>query len=245
LDHSVINIVDPGVRLSVPFGHGETAQGRRKTGVDILKSIAMRIGLAVAVSLVLIGLSTVVPVEARGGHGGGGHHFAKNHPRRAEVLHRDRHLARRMNKDRGHLGGHYNQLQREDRKIHRQERREARANGGHLTGREQKQLNREENHLNRQIKRDRKEGRPNDRFDDRHPRRGEVLNRDSRLNGKLNGDYGKLGGHYGQLRKEDRAIRRQEQADARANGGFLTKREQKQLNREENRLNKQIRQDQK
>lgn len=148
-----------------------------------------------------------------------------------------------MNQDFGHLGGHYRQLQHEDAGIHRQEQREARANGGHLTRGEKQQLNREENGLNKQIAHDYAEGRPNGKFDRQHPRRGEVLNRDSRIGGQLNGDYGKLGGNYGRLHHEDQGIRHQEQADARANGGHITGQEQHQLNQEENQLKQQIRQD--
>ena len=80
--------------------------------------------------------------------------FQKNHPRRAQVLHRDNHEQARINANKGHLGGHYNQLSREDQHIHNQEQRDARANGGHITKGEQHQLNHEENGLNRQINRD-------------------------------------------------------------------------------------------
>ena len=80
--------------------------------------------------------------------------FAQNHPRRAEVLHRDNRTQNRINRDAGHLGGHYNQLSREDRSIRHQEQRDARNNGGHITKGEQRQLNHEENHLNNQISRD-------------------------------------------------------------------------------------------
>lgn len=80
--------------------------------------------------------------------------FQKNHPRRAEVLHRDRNINNRINADRGNLDGHYGQLKREDRSIRRQEQRDARINGGYITKGQQHQLNREENRLNRQIRRD-------------------------------------------------------------------------------------------
>jgi hypothetical protein len=80
-------------------------------------------------------------------------------------------------------------------------------------------------------------------FAQNHPRRAEVLGRTNNINNRLNNDYGKLGGHYGQLKGEDQAIRQQEQVDARFNGGYITKGEQRQLNGEENHLNSQIRQD--
>jgi hypothetical protein len=76
------------------------------------------------------------------------------HPRRAEVLGRDAHLNREINRDYGHLNGHYGQLKAEDRSIRRQEQRDFRRNGGFLTRGQQAHLNREENHVQRQINHD-------------------------------------------------------------------------------------------
>jgi hypothetical protein len=76
-----------------------------------------------------------------------------------------------------------------------------------------------------------------------HPRRAEVLGRDSRINGELNRDYGHLNGHFGQLKSEDRSIRRQEQRDFRRNGGFLTRGQQAHLNHEESHVQRQINHD--
>lgn len=81
--------------------------------------------------------------------------FAQNHPRRAEVLHRDGNLRRSTNALKGHLGGHYGQLRSEERGIHRQERADKNANGGYITKAQQHQLNREENGVRRQIRQDR------------------------------------------------------------------------------------------
>lgn len=81
--------------------------------------------------------------------------FAQRHPRRAEVLRRDNNINSRINANRGNLDGHYWQLKREDASIRRQEQRDARMNGGHITRGEQARLNWEENRVNRQITRDR------------------------------------------------------------------------------------------
>jgi hypothetical protein len=80
--------------------------------------------------------------------------FQRNHPRRAQVLHRTNNLNNRANADRGQLGGHYNQIKREDRGIRHQEQRDARMNGGHITTGEQNRLNHEENHVSNQVRRD-------------------------------------------------------------------------------------------
>ncbi len=191
--------------------------------------------------------------HAGGGHGaahGGGHaaehskgHFAQNHPRRAEVGHRDNNLSNRMNRDYGHLGGHYGQLSREARHIHNQEKNWAHQNGGYITKGEQHQLNHEENHLNQQISHDWKEGPPHNDFAKDHPRRAEVNGRDVGLGRQLANDRGNLGNHYGQLMNEQRSIQGQEQRDAARNGGYITAGQQNKLNREENGLQNQINKD--
>jgi hypothetical protein len=80
--------------------------------------------------------------------------FQQNHPRRAQVIHRDNHLNNAINRDRGQLGGNYGALKTEDRGIRQQERQDARADGGHITRQQQQQLNGEENTLRSQVKQD-------------------------------------------------------------------------------------------
>jgi hypothetical protein len=76
-------------------------------------------------------------------------------------------------------------------------------------------------------------------FAQKHPRRAEVLRRDNNINRRINKDYGHLGGNYGHLERQDYQVRAQEQADARRNGGYITKGQQGQLNREENSLSRE------
>jgi hypothetical protein len=165
--------------------------------------------------------------------------FKQNHPRRAEVLGRDRNISNRVNNNYGHLGGKYGHLQNQDRQIANQEQRDARQNGGFITKGQKGQLNREENSLSRETYFDNK----NNKFVQNHPRRSEVLGRDSNLNYAINKDEGHLGGNFGNLEKQDKSITRQEQQDARANGGYITKSEKGQLNQEESALRNQIKQD--
>ena len=166
------------------------------------------------------------------------------HPRHAEVAKRDRHLAGQMNKDHGDLSGHYNQLQKQDAAIRKQANADMKANGGHLTKAQQKQLNGEENAVRAEIKAD-KGPPPKTQFEQNHPRRAEVLHRDNRINGDLNADAGKLGGNYGSLKQQQQSIRQQEQSDAKANGGYITKSQQRQLYTEDNQLNQEIKADHK
>jgi len=166
------------------------------------------------------------------------------HPRRAEVMKRDRHLAGRMNKDYGHLSGHYNQLQKQDAAIRAQTRADMQKNGGYLSKAQQRHLNGEENTLRSEIGAD-KGAPPKTQFEQNHPRRAEVLHRDNRIGGRLNADAGKLGGNYGSLKQQEQSIHQQEQADAAANGGYITKGQQGQLNAEEHQLNQEIKADRK
>ena len=167
---------------------------------------------------------------------------AEAHPRKAEVMNRDRHLAGKMNKDYGDLSGHYNQLQKQDAAIRKQTQAEFKQNGGYLTKAQQKQLNGEENQLRSEIKAD-KGPPPKTQFEQDHPRRAEVLHRDNRIGGTLNADAGKLGGNLPALKQQQQSIRQQEQADALANGGHITRAQQQQLNTEENQLNQEIKAD--
>lgn len=168
----------------------------------------------------------------------------EEHPRRAEVMKRDRHLAGQTNKDYGHLSGHYNQLQKQDAGIRAQTRADMQKNGGYLTKGQQKQINGEEHTLRSEISAD-KGPPPRTQFEENHPRRAEVLHRDNRIGGTLNADAGKLGGNYGSLKQQQQSIRQQEQGDAAANGGYITRAQQGRLNAEENQLNQEIKTDHK
>ncbi len=57
---------------------------------------------------------------------------------------------------------------------------------------------------------------------------------------QIQAEKGDLGGHYNQLESESQAIKQQEQADAKRNGGVIMEGEQRQLNKEEDRLEHQI-----
>ncbi len=75
------------------------------------------------------------------------------------------------------------------------------------------------------------------RFARQHPRRNEVNKRIANQRSRINQgvESGKLTpAQATQLRADDNAVKQQEHADVKANGGYLTKAEQKQLNQEEN-----------
>ncbi len=93
-----------------------------------------------------------------GGLGRGGYHFGDkfedSHPRRSEVLGRDNRMNYAINRDKGQLGGNYSSLENQQRRIRQQEQADARANGGHITAQEQRQLNGEERSLRNQVSQD-------------------------------------------------------------------------------------------
>ena len=80
-------------------------------------------------------------------------------------------------------------------------------------------------------------------FREDHPRRAEVLRRNHNLGQQIQADKGHLDGQYTALERQDQRIKRQEQHDAHMNGGYITPSQQHQINREENRLHREIRQD--
>jgi hypothetical protein len=83
--------------------------------------------------------------------------FARHHPRRAEVNHREWRQQERI--DRGIRNGRISpqeaqQLESQERALRGQEHADVRANGGYLTKQQTRQLNREEDTLSHEIYQD-------------------------------------------------------------------------------------------
>ena len=88
--------------------------------------------------------------------------WQQDHPRRAEVNDRLGNQNGRIDAGRrdGELNRHQaRQLHREDHAIRAEERGMAAEHGGHITRRDQRILNRQENRVSRQIHRERANGR--------------------------------------------------------------------------------------
>ena len=80
-------------------------------------------------------------------------------------------------------------------------------------------------------------GAKGSKFAKQHPRRNHTNKRENKQNarinkGEKNGSLTKAQGN--QLKANDHAIKQQEHADVKANGGHLTKGEEKQINQEQN-----------
>ena len=81
-------------------------------------------------------------------------------------------------------------------------------------------------------------------FAKKHPRRNQVNKRVKNQRSRVNKDLasGKINSQQAQqLKANDASIKAQEHADVKANGGSLTKTQQKQINQEENANSKLIR----
>jgi hypothetical protein len=114
------------------------------------------------VSYLLVGVlltsTWIVKAEAQGNGNPTGGNFAKEHPRRNEVNTRVDNQRGRI--DQGLKNGTLDkqqaqQLRANDRAVKQQEHADVKANGGYLTGAQQKQINQEEN-ANSQMIRDEK-----------------------------------------------------------------------------------------
>jgi hypothetical protein len=122
----------------------------KDVGVKLMKSLVSANTAAFSAIMLALTVTTLLPAQAQNGVGSGSGTFDANHPRRAEVLRRDKNINRSLNNNVGKLGGHFDQLKAEDRAIHQQERADAMANGGHITRGEKRRLNKEENQVRRQ-----------------------------------------------------------------------------------------------
>jgi hypothetical protein len=81
--------------------------------------------------------------------------FDKTHPRRAEVNSRLRNQNARVDNKvaEGKMSkGEAAKIHAQDHSIRKEERRDAAANGGHITKAEQKHINKQENHVSKEIK---------------------------------------------------------------------------------------------
>jgi hypothetical protein len=111
-----------------------------------MRSLMMQALLA---ALVLLVPAAMVHAGSRGNPTGAkGSKFAKQHPRRNQVNKRVANQRSRINqgvKNGSLTHAQAHQLRANDNAIKAQEHADVKANGGHLTGAEQKQINQEEN----------------------------------------------------------------------------------------------------
>jgi len=77
-----------------------------------------------------------------------------------------------------------------------------------------------------------------------HPRQAEVDGRFAQVNSRISSSYGDLGGQYGKLQGRSNQIQSQMRSDVAANGGYLTKAEEGQFNREYSALGQKVSADQ-
>lgn len=82
------------------------------------------------------------------------------------------------------------------------------------------------------------------RFAVMHPRRAQLNGRFAQLNTRMSNSYGQLGGQYGHLQGQSNAIQTRMHQDVQANGGYLTRAQQRQFGRQYRSLAQQVTADQ-
>lgn len=124
----------------------------------------MKFSMLVIQTAICLAISAPLAMAAQGNNA----NWRKNHPRRAQVERRDHRLEKRTaraEKNGKITEGQADKLEGEEQAIHNQEKADAAANGGHITKAEQRDLNREENGVRHELRRD-------ERRDRRHARNG-------------------------------------------------------------------------
>jgi hypothetical protein len=112
---------------------------------------------SVAMIALFVGVFTFATVSAHAAPKQKKKDWKQDHPRRAEVNKRLNNQNKRVDNGlaQGKLTpGQAEKIQGQDARIRQQERQDASQNGGHITKAEQRQLNKEENGVSREINRD-------------------------------------------------------------------------------------------
>jgi hypothetical protein len=134
--------------------------------------------------------------------------------------------------------GEAGKLESDEAKINREAARMKAANGGKLTAADRAKLQRQQNYMSHQIYKD----AHNSNVVNQNPKSEvgkRMENQQDRIAQGVNS--GQLtAGEAANLEKKDAAIGREVQHDRAANGGTLTQAERQQVNRQENRVSKQI-----
>jgi hypothetical protein len=167
------------------------------------------------------------------------------HPRVNEVNQREENQQQRIAQGvaAGTLSaGQAGKIEGQEAKIQSQETKDMDGDHGHLTKPEQRQLNREENHVSTEIYDD-KHGLAKPTFDPGHPRVNEVTQREDNQQGRIGEGVaaGKLSaGEAAGLEKQENKIQKEKAADMAGDHGHLTKAEQHQLNKQQNHVSHRI-----
>ncbi len=133
-------------------------------------------------------------------------------------------------------------IEGQEAKIQAQEAKDMNGDHGHLTQAEQRQLNREENHVSTEIYDD-KHGLAKPSIDPGHPRVNEVTQREDNQQGRIGEGVasGKLtAGQAAGLEKAENKIQKEKVADMAGDHGHLTRTEQRQINKQQNHVSHRI-----
>lgn len=128
-------------------------------------------------------------------------------------------------------------LEQKETTINQEVRTDRSLSGGHLTQQEKNIVNGQQNAMSRQIYRDKHNAATqhygNNEVDSRRENQQDRI-ASGIASGKLNA------GQTARLEKKESAVNQETRADRKLNGGHLTPAEKTQINRQQNRLSKQI-----
>jgi hypothetical protein len=168
-----------------------------------------------------------------------------NHPRVNEVNRREENQQQRIGQGdaAGTLSaGQTGKIEGQEQKIQNKETADMDAHNGHLTEPEKRQLNRNENRVSAEIFDD-KHGMA---ADPNHPRVTQVTDRQVNQQARISQGEGAgtlSKGEAAGIEKQEGKIQSQKVADMKGDGGHLTRKEQRQLNKKENHTSHEIHKD--
>ncbi|ABF41288.1 hypothetical protein Acid345_2287 [Candidatus Koribacter versatilis Ellin345] len=177
------------------------------------------------------------------------------HPRVNEVNQREENQQDRVANgiQSGQLSaGETKNIENGEQRLVNNEKKDMAADNGHLTKQDQNQLNREENHLSNRIYDDKHNARTQTsggsgggpgKVDPGHPRVNQVNGREENQQDRI--AQGVKSGQLtpketAHLEKGEQRLQHNEKQDMKADGGHLTKQDQKQLNHEANNMSKKV-----
>lgn len=178
-----------------------------------------------------------------------------NHPRVNQVNSREENQQDRIANgvQSGQLtSGETKRLENGEQRLQNNEQKDMAADNGHLTKQDQRQLNREANRMSNRVYDDKHNARTQasgasgagpGKVDPGHPRVNQVNGREGNqqqriANGVKSGQL--TPGESARLERGEQRLQHNERKDMAADGGHLTRQDQRQLNKEENHMSKRI-----
>src|SRR5262249_12268105 len=131
-------------------------------------------------------------------------------------------------------------LEKKEAALNQEIRTDRQQNGGNLTNKQKAQINRQQNRLSKQIYQD-KHNNTSAQYGNNEIGARRQIQQDRIANGVRSGRLS--AGETANLETKESAINKEIAADRQANGGNLTNKQKRQVNRQQNRVSRQIARD--